>query len=194
VFLATWFLNFSLCLSSALDAEHSVLRWFVLNDKIKTEALENEAYKKYTCSLDNKHICPVSKQSFQRICELNIHSERAHITLELDELPKHSKISQSNIMVNMKKLTSNLPRVLDTQNIESSSHLLDTRSIERSKTCDCSESSKCKKIILDKVAKCVEYLQLNCSICSKWFLHEERLKLHLLEHSSDDILECPVCN
>jgi len=81
------------------------------------------------------------------------------------------------------KLTFNLP------------HLLNTRKIESCSSPACSESSNCIEI-LDEVPKCVEtiYLKHTCSMCSKSFLHEERLKLHLLEHSSVDILECPACN
>jgi len=161
------------------------------------------------------------KQSFQCIRELCYHLEIAHITLEPDEHPKNSKMIKNNIVENTKKITSTVPHVLDTQNIERSNHLLHSQNLECPKRHSCSNTSNfleipnmlqtsvetvnigekvnmftSKKITLEEVPKRFEivYLQHNCSICSKSFLHEERLKLHLLEHSSVDILECPACN
>jgi len=227
--------------------------------------------KAHTSTSDKKHVCPVCRQSFKGIHELNLHVERTNATLKCNELTKHSEKIQSNIGKNTKKLPSILPHVLDVQNIESANRLLDTQNIEKSNDRDddtqsdfdtqnieqsktqgspesshyveitdefrrsietrhvrqkvkkltsnvrkltsnsphllptrnikryvdrlSSESSKCKEL-LDEASKCAEtvYLQYSCPICNKWFLHEKRLKLHLLEHSSDDILECPACS
>jgi len=237
-------------LSSALAAENFVQTWwFILDDKIKLETLANTAHTE-----DNELTCQVCNQSFKCIRELCCHLEIPHITLEPDELPKHFEMVQSNIVengkninstANTKKITSNVPHVLATQNIERSNHLLHTQIIECSKRQSCSDTSDCfakpdklrssietvnivknvemltsipphllntqmiknctshaysessnfKEVLLE-LPKSVEavYLQPTCSICSKSFLHEERLKLHLLEHSSVDILECPACN
>jgi len=173
--LISWSHIFSLCLSSALDAENVLRSWFIIDDKIKLETPENNAHL-YT--MDKKHICLVCKVSFKSIRELHLHSKtkRTHINSELDELANHSKKNRSNIEKNMKKLKN-------------------TQKIKRNSSPARSTILKCNEM-LDEVPKCAEtvFLQHNCSICSKWFLHEERLKLHLLDHSYVDILECPTCN